>query len=322
MTEPDPQPLAVAPDRPGRLVYLGTPDVAVPPLGALHAAGLDIALVVTRPDKRRGRGAALLPSPVKVAAAELGIEVDHDLERVATVGADLAVVVAYGRIIPRSVLEQIAMVNLHFSLLPRWRGAAPVERALLAGDTHTGVCLMEVAEGLDTGGIYGQVETEIAADDTLLSLRGRLVVIGCNLLVSRLTTSLGRPTPQGGEITHADKIDASEYEIDWTRPAVELDRLVRLGGARTSWRGKRLKIWSARPVDEQDLALRSHGGTVDPPAGSVTAGPGGVDGPGLLVQAGNGGLELVEVQPEGRARQSIKDWCNGARPVVGDRFGA
>jgi methionyl-tRNA formyltransferase len=297
-------------------VYLGTPDVAVPPLGALHAAGFEVPLVVTRPDTRRGRGSASAPSPVKEAARELGIEVDHDLARVADVGADLAVVVAYGRIIPRAVLEQLPMVNLHFSLLPRWRGAAPVERALLAGDARTGVCLMEVAEGLDTGGVYAMAETPISADDTLATLRSRLVVMGTELLISRLTTSLGRPVPQEGEVTHAAKIDPAEYRIDWSRPAVELDRLVRLGGAHTSWRGKRLKVWSARPV-----------GPAVPDAldgfvpGAVVGGTGAGDA-GLLVAAGDGGLEILEVQPEGKARQPVADWRNGARPAVGDRFGA
>jgi methionyl-tRNA formyltransferase len=323
VADPPARPLAVAPDRPRRLVYLGTPDVAVPPLGALHAAGLEIPLVVTRPDTRRGRGTATTPSPVKEAALELGIEVDHDLDRVTDVGADLGVVVAYGRIIPRRVLEDLAMVNLHFSLLPRWRGAAPVERALLAGDTRTGVCLMQVAEGLDTGGVYARAETPIAADDTLATLRSRLVVMGCELLVSRLTTSLGRPVPQEGEVTHAAKIDPAEYRIDWSRPAVELDRLVRLGGAHTPWRGKRLKVWRARPVGR--AALDALGGPVhgehgDGP-GTVVAGTGAVDA-GLVVQAGDGALELLEVQPEGKARQSIGDWRNGARPAVGDRFGA
>ncbi len=137
-----------------RLAYLGTPDMAVPPLRALVEAGHDIALCVTRPDSRRGRGKEETPSPVKLAATELGLPVTHTMDDLTTVGVDLAVVVAYGRIIPVRLLEQIPMVNLHFSLLPRWRGAAPVERAILAGDRETGVCLMKVEEGLDTGPVY------------------------------------------------------------------------------------------------------------------------------------------------------------------------
>ncbi|HRA35850.1 MAG TPA: methionyl-tRNA formyltransferase, partial [Acidimicrobiales bacterium] len=138
-------------------MYFGTPEIAVPPLRALAAAGFDVALVVTGADKRRGRRGAPTPTPVKAAALELGVEVTDDPDRAATVGADLGVVVAYGRILRRPLLERIPLVNLHFSLLPRWRGAAPVERAILAGDTTTGVCVMAVEEGLDTGPVYDTV---------------------------------------------------------------------------------------------------------------------------------------------------------------------
>lgn len=312
MTADAPPPLAVAPDRPRRLVYLGTPDVAVPPLRALHAAGFDVALVVTRPDKRRGRGAALAPSPVKAAALELGLPVSHDLTGVTDVDADLGVVVAYGRIIPRAVLERLAMVNIHFSLLPRWRGAAPVERALLAGDARTGVCLMEVAEGLDTGGVYATAETAITADDTLSSLRERLVAMGTDLLVSRLTDGLGEPRPQEGEVTYAAKIEADEYRIDWQRTAADLHRLVRLGGAWTTFRDRRLKVWAARPVPAGTTST-----TGAPEPGSV------LDpvGDGVLVATGDGALDLLEVQPEGKARQSATAWRNGARLAAGEVLG-
>ena len=251
-TAPDRPPLAVAPPRPRRIAYLGTPDVAVPPLQALHAAGFEIAVVVTRPDKRRGRGSTLSPSPVKAVALELGLPVTDDLDAVLDAGIELGVVVAYGRIIPRRVLEAVPMVNLHFSLLPRWRGAAPVERALLAGDATTGVCLMEVAEGLDTGAVYAVEETPIAPDDTLTSLRGRLVEMGSRMVVDALTAGLTPPAPQVGEPTHAAKIDPSELALDWQRPVAELDRLVRLGGAWTTFRGKRLKVWQVEVVDAPD----------------------------------------------------------------------
>ncbi len=154
-----------------RLVFLGTPDAAVPPLRTLVAAGHDVALVVTRPDKRRGRGGANVPSPVKAAAVELGLTVTDDLGEATGVGAELGVVVAYGRIIPVAVLDQLAMVNLHFSLLPRWRGAAPVERALLEGDAETGVCLMAVEAGLDTGAVYAVEATEIDPEESVDELR-------------------------------------------------------------------------------------------------------------------------------------------------------
>ncbi len=296
-----PRPLAVPPAHPRRLAYLGTPAVAVPPLRALHAAGFEIALVVTRPDTRRGRGGALSPSPVKQAAVELGLPVTDDLDTVLQAGVDLGVVVAYGRIIPRRVLEAVPMVNLHFSLLPRWRGAAPVERALLAGDDRTGVCLMEVAEGLDTGAVHAVEQTPIRPDDTLASLRGRLVEMGSRMVVEALRVGLPAPAEQQGEVTYAAKIDPAELEIDWARPAVELDRLVRLGGAWTTFRGRRLKVWRAEPVAE---------GAPE---------PGVLDG--TVVGAGAGGLRLLEVQPEGKGRQDASAWRNGARPHPGERLG-
>ncbi|MEK0414820.1 MAG: methionyl-tRNA formyltransferase, partial [Actinomycetota bacterium] len=158
-----------------RIVYFGTPEVAVPPLRALVAAGVEVALVVTRVDKRRGRGSNLSPSPVKAAALELGLRVSHTMTDALTVGADLGVVVAYGRIIPVDVLTKLPMINVHFSLLPRWRGAAPVERALMAGDTETGICIMRVEEGLDTGVVYDRVTLPICDDHTLTTLRAELV---------------------------------------------------------------------------------------------------------------------------------------------------
>ncbi len=300
-----PPPLAAAPSRPRRLAYLGTPEVAVPPLRALHASGADIAVVVTRPDAKRGRGGGLTPSPVKAAAVAMGIPVAHDLDAVLAAEVDLGVVVAYGRIIPRRILEQVAMVNLHFSLLPRWRGAAPVERALLAGDERTGVCLMEVAEGLDTGAVYAVEETPIAADDTLESLRGRLVDMGSDMLVNALQQGLPAPTEQTGEVTHAAKIDPAELELDWTRSAVEIDRLVRLGGAWTTFRGRRLKVWAARLRPDVDA-------TTGPPAGVLDD---------LVVGTASGSVELVEVQPEGKARQPAEAWRNGNRPTAGERLG-
>ena len=308
-TAPERPPLAVAPSTPRRLAYLGTPDVAVPPLRALHSAGFEIAVVVTRPDKRRGRGGTLSPSPVKAVALELGLPVTDDLDAVLDAGIELGVVVAYGRIIPRRVLEAVPMVNLHFSLLPRWRGAAPVERALLAGDATTGVCLMEVAEGLDTGAVYAVEETPIARDDTLASLRGRLVEMGSAMVVDALTAGLTPPAPQVGEPTHAAKIDPSELALDWHRPVAELDRLVRLGGAWTTFRGRRLKVWRVEVLDGSDV-----------PAALAGAAPGSLDG--LLVAAESGALRLIEVQPEGKGRQEAAAWRNGHHPEPGERLGA
>ena len=188
--------------------------MAVPPLEALVERRFDVALVVTRPDKRRGRGSALQPSPVKAAAATLGLEVTHRVDDVVAVGADLGVVVAYGKLVKRHVLEAVPMVNLHFSLLPRWRGAAPVERALLAGDTETGVCLMQLEEGLDTGPVFGCERVPITARTTAAALRADLVRAGTDLLVGHLEAGLGDPRPQTGEPTYAAKIEPGELAID------------------------------------------------------------------------------------------------------------
>lgn len=278
---------------PRRLAYLGTPELAVAPLQGLVAAGFDVALVVSQPDRRRGRGSALSPSPVKRVALELGLPVTDDIADLLTVEVDLAVVVAYGRLIRLPVLAKVPMVNLHFSLLPRWRGAAPVERAILAGDTRTGVDLMVVEETLDTGAIYDRAELDIHPDETLDELRARLVTSGTDLLVRNLTRGLGEPVQQVGDFTYAAKLDPAEMEIDWSRPAVDVHRLVRLGGAWTTHKGRRLKV----------LRTALHG-----------------DGGGPVVLAGDEPIELVEVQPEGKARIAGAAWANGARWQSGDRL--
>jgi methionyl-tRNA formyltransferase len=280
--------------RPGRLVFLGTPAMAVPPLRALVDAGFEVVLAVSQPDKRRGRGGALAPSPVKAAAVELGIPVSDRVDDVIDAAADLGVVVAFGRLIKPHVLDRVPMVNLHFSLLPRWRGAAPVERAILAGDDRTGVDLMVVEEGLDTGAVYGRRELAVGPDETADELRVRLVEVGTDLLVSTLADGLPEPVPQVGEATYAAKITPDELQIDWTQPAQAIHRLVRIGGAWTTDGGRRLKVWR----------------TACPPAG---------DGP--RVPAADGELELVEVQPEGKARMPGTAWANGARWRPGQHLG-
>ena len=226
----------------------------------------------------------MTPSPVKEAAERLGLPVSHSVDDVLEVGAELGVVVAYGRLIRRPVLERLAFVNVHFSLLPRWRGAAPVERALLAGDTETGVCLMALEEGLDTGPVYARETVAIAADATADELRAQLVDVGTAMLVRELTAGLGEPVAQEGEPTYASKLDASELQIDWGRSAVELERLVRVGGAWTTFRGSRLRVLRAGVEDET--------------------------------------LVPIEVQPEGKAAMSFTAWRNGARVQPGERLGS
>jgi methionyl-tRNA formyltransferase len=288
--------LAPAPTHPRRLVFLGTPEFATTPLRALVDAGWDVALVVSQPDKRRGRGGGLMPSPVKRAALGLGLPVSDRVDDVLDTGADLGVVAAFGRLIKPHVLERLPLVNLHFSLLPRWRGAAPVERAILAGDERTGVDLMVIEEGLDTGGVYARAEVAIGPDETADELRARLTVLGTELLLANLRDGLPEPRPQQGEPTYANKIDPAELQIDWRRPAIDIHRLVRIGGAWTTHRGHRLKVWRT--------AL-------------APAGPGDV-----AVPTGDGTIQLVEVQPEGRRRMSARAWANGVHWRRGDRVGA
>ncbi|MGH9067691.1 MAG: methionyl-tRNA formyltransferase [Acidimicrobiales bacterium] len=314
-----------------RLVFLGTPPAAALVLRALVGAGHDVALVVSRPDRRRSRRSPPEPSAVKASALDLGLRVTERAEDAVEAGAELGVVVAFGRIIRPGILERLPMVNLHFSLLPRWRGAAPVERAILAGDARTGVCLMAVEEGLDTGPVYACRDTAIGDEERASELRDRLVAMGTDLLIGRLADSagaepdpspagtsgpagtsapagsagaaatkgvvaaLGQPRPQTGEPTYAAKIEPSELRLDWERPASDLARVVRVGRAWTTVGGQRLLVLRARAVGAAGPEL---------PAGAVR---------GLVVTTGVAGLELVEVQPQGRAPMAASDWLRGAR---------
>ncbi len=287
---------------PARVVYLGSPEIAVEPLHALVDAGHDVALVVTNPDRRRGRGKDLVPTPVKAAAESLGLSVSHTLDDVLGVGADFGIVVAYGHIIGNHILDELAMVNIHFSLLPRWRGAAPLERAILAGDETTGVCLMEIAEALDEGDVYARREVEIG-DRTLDELQMALVRASCELLVDSLAEGLGKPQAQTGEITYARKLSPADFALDFEQPAEQLARIIRLGRAHTTLDGKRFAIRAAH---------------VDP--SPVTAPPGALDG--LRVASGNGWLVLETVQPEGKKPISAQDWVRGARLDVGAVLGS
>jgi methionyl-tRNA formyltransferase len=281
----------------------------VTPLDALVEAGHDVRLVVTGPDRRRGRGSTRTPSPVKAEAERLGLRVAHDLDEVLDAGAELGVVVAYGRIVPGRVLEQLPMVNLHFSLLPRWRGAAPVERAILAGDEATGVCVMAVERDLDTGPLYACEEVAIEPAEHLEALRGRLVAAGTRLLCDVLAGPLPKPEPQRGEPTYAAKLDPGELRLTWARPASELVRVVRLDRAWTTWRGRRLRILDAEPAETPE----------------DRAAPPGTRAPGTLVNdvvvTGAGSLRLRRVQPEGRPPMPASEWLRGARPLPGERVG-
>jgi len=243
-----------------------------------------------------------VPSPVKAAAQELGLAVTSQVDDVVELGAQLGVVVAYGRIIKPHVLAVLPMVNIHFSLLPRWRGAAPVERAILAGDEVTGVCIMALEEGLDTGPVYAFEERPIGEDETLEEVRGALTDMGTRMLVELLAEGLPEPQPQVGEPTYAAKIEPEEHHLDWSRPAVELHRVIRLGQAWTTLRGRRLRVLKARLSPAAELA------------------PGEIDAASLRVGTGAGALDLVKVQPEGKGPQPAPAWRNGARLQPGERF--
>jgi methionyl-tRNA formyltransferase len=284
-----------------RLVYLGTPGTAVPPLRALVAAGHEIVLVVSRADARRGRGGGRSPSPVKAAALELGLPVTDDLDQVAHVRADLGVVVAYGRIIPAPLLDHLRMVNLHFSLLPRWRGAAPVERAILAGDERTGVCVMDVEVGLDTGGVHACAEVPLDDRVSADELRAQLAELGSELLVDTLHRGLGVATPQAADgVTYAHKLGPEDHELHWEQSAQQLLRVVRIGGAHTTFRGARFKVLAAEPGPVDEAAAAAEPGTL-------------LDA--TTVATGSGTLRLLRVQPEGKAAMDAAAWANGARPA-------
>ena len=281
-------------DSPKRLAFIGTPELSVPFMKTLCASGYEIGLVVTGEDRRRGRGEEPSPSPVKGAAIEMELPVTHEIEDVKNFEIDLAVVVAYGSFIPVDLLEKVLMINVHFSLLPRWRGPAPIERAILAGDKKSGVCIMEVGEECDIGSVFSRQEVEILARDTTETLRNRLIHAGCELLVSTLDNGLGEPIPQEGEIVWAEKIIPKEREIQWELEAEKIDRLVRIGGAWTTFAGKRFKVWEAEAI-----------------AQDVGGQPGQLVGD--QVATGKGSLRLIDVQSQNRARQAFDSWKLGAR---------
>lgn len=278
-------------------------------LSTLLEAKVNVVAVVTNPDKRRGRGGKTEASPAKKVALDHGLTVIESpadavefLEAHGTEGVT-GVVVAYGRIIREPLLTMIPLVNLHFSLLPRWRGAAPVERAILAGDTRTGSSIMQIEEGLDTGGVYDVESLDIDDTETVEQLRSRLGVIGSRQIVKMLLNGFPEPRPQVGEPVHADKITPDELLLDWSKPAVDIVRTIRVGGAHGFFRGSRVKIHEALPTDGEGVP------------GAVIA-----VGADVVVAAGSRAVRLVTVQPEGKRPMAARDWANGVRPSVGESF--
>jgi methionyl-tRNA formyltransferase len=289
-----------------RLAYFGSPADAVPPLHALVDAGHDVELVVTQPDRRRGRGNTTAPSPVKAAAEQHGLNVRTPekarevLDDVVAADIELAIVVAFGQLLPSALLDAVpgGFVNMHFSLLPRWRGAAPVERAILAGDAETGVCLMRIEPSLDTGPVYARERITIGPHETAGELRARLLNVGTRLLVEHLPAIPGAiPVPQQGDATYAEKLDIAEFRLEPARPATDLERFVRAGNPRPgAWvmiDGQRAKVLRAHAVDD----------TVEP----------GVIDEHARLGTSQGALALDEVQPAGKRPMDADAWRRGTR---------
>ena len=300
-----------------RVVFMGTPVFSVSALRAIHAAGHEILRVYTRPPAAFGRGLKQTPSPVQCAADALGLEVQapknfkspETVDAFAALECELAVVVAYGIVLPQSVLTvpRLGCWNIHASLLPRWRGAAPVQRAIMAGDKKTGVSIMQMETGLDTGPVLKTHETPITADDTSESLHARLADLGAAAITEAMAAAdelLPVPQPDDG-VCYAEKIDKAEARIDWTRPAHEIDYHIRglspFPGAWFEVDGTRVKVLAATPVD------------VDGPAGQVMT-------DALVVACGTGGVRLERVQRAGKAVMDGADFKNGGLIVPGQRL--
>ena len=309
-----------------KLVFAGTPEVAVPALDALLASERhEVAAVVTRPDAPAGRGRRLVASPVAQRAEESGIEVlkpasprdENFLARLREIGPDCCPVVAYGALLPKAALEipRRGWVNLHFSLLPAWRGAAPVQHAVLAGDEVTGASTFLIEEGLDSGPVYGVITEEIRPTDTSGDLLTRLAFAGSGLLAATMDGiedgSLEAVSQPSDGVTLAPKINVEDAQVDWRTPALRIDRLVRgcapAPGAWTGFRGERLKLMAA--------ALRPEREGLAPGELAVTKN---------AVHAGTGShaVELLWVQPQGKKPMRAADWARGVRIGAGERLGA
>ena len=302
-----------------RLIFAGTPEFAAQALQAIIAAGHDVPLVLTQPDRPAGRGMSLQPSPVKKLALEHGIEVFQPLSlkdaeaqaMIAAIQAEVMVVAAYGLILPQVVLDmpRLGCINIHASLLPRWRGAAPIQRALLAGDAETGVCIMQMEAGLDTGPVLLRGAFPIAPTETTATLHDRLAELGASLAVE----ALGKlPLPATAQpvdgVTYAHKIEKAEALIDWSKSAAELDRHIRafnpFPGAQALLRGQTVKLWQAAPVPGQ--------GEI----GQILQ----VDRQAIVVACGSGALAISELQKAGGKRLPVQQFLAGNPLQVGDRF--
>ncbi|MEO0357056.1 MAG: methionyl-tRNA formyltransferase [Pseudomonadota bacterium] len=295
-----------------KIIFMGTPDFSVAPLNALVDAGHEILRVYSQPPRKAGRGQHLRPSPVHARALELGLDVAHpmnfkdpaDVTAYQMLGADIAVVVAYGLILPQAILDAPlhGCLNIHASLLPRWRGAAPIHRAIMAGDDQTGVGIMQMESGLDTGPVLHERRTDIGATETTADLHDRLSVLGATAIVDALAQfDTLTPTPQTDDnVTYAHKIDKSEARIDWSKPAAHVDAQIRglsaFPGAWFEHDGHRIK------------ALRSCLAAGSAPPGTI------IDN--TTIACGTGAVTLLALQPAGKKPMDAATFLNG-RPFHG-----
>lgn len=295
-----------------RVIFMGTPAFSVPVLDALVEAGHEIAAVYCQPPRPAGRGKKERPTPVHARALELGLEVRHPESlrnpeaqaEFAAFGAEVGVVVAYGLILPQAILDapMHGCLNIHASLLPRWRGAAPIHRALMAGDEETGVCIMQMDAGLDTGPVLLRKSLPIGPEETTGSLHDKLSVLGAEAIVealARLSSLTPEPQPESG-VSYATKIDKAEARVDWTKPAGEVDRQIRalspFPGAWCEMAGERVKLLASRIADSSASAS-------DVPPGTVI-------GP-LTIACGDGAVEITRAQRPGKRAMDAEEFLHG-----------
>ncbi|HET8806897.1 MAG TPA: methionyl-tRNA formyltransferase [Methylophaga sp.] len=308
-----------------RIIFAGTPDFAAASLAALLAAGHQIVAVYSQPDRPSGRGRKLTASPVKQLALQHHIPVEQplnfkdpmDRQRLADYQADIMVVVAYGLILPQAVLDTptFGCLNIHASLLPRWRGAAPIQRAILAGDSETGVCIMQMAAGLDTGPVLTRLALPISGNDTAQSLHDKLACLGADALLATLDNLVALQAQavaqDDSQTCYADKLQKAEAIIDWQQSAVQIDRQIRAFNpwpvAQTFWRSETLRIWSAQLSNE----------AITGQAGEIVR----VDRDALLVATGDGILNIRQIQLPSKRSMAVADLLNSQTIKTGEQLG-
>tara|TARA_R110001606_G_scaffold346892_5_gene496091 strand:+ start:53004 stop:53936 length:933 start_codon:yes stop_codon:yes gene_type:complete len=309
-----------------RIIFAGTPDFAAETLKALLTNDYNVCAVYTQPDRPAGRGRKLTASPVKQLAQEYDIPVEQPLnfkeeeakQILANYQADLMIVVAYGLLLPQAVLDtpSLGCINVHASLLPRWRGAAPIQRAILAGDTETGVCIMQMEAGLDTGPVLARVSCPITAEDTAQTLHDRLAILGADTLLATLSNIVelqSKAQAQNDELTcYAAKLLKPEAEIDWQQPATQIVRQIQAFNpwpvAQTVWKDQVFRIWLATTVDEKNMAATS---------GEIIA----VNKTSIDVATGDGILRLNQIQLPGKRAMPVADFLNANTIKAGEHFG-